>query len=275
MYERRRQRPGRPRNRLERICRMPSDYIAIEVNGHAADEAAVSLLEHEGWGHFTAMQVRRGRTRGLDLHLSRLEAAHREVYGRALDGEEIRAGIRHALGGQLDASVRVYGYWAGQIVTVREPQDMPRRPQSMTALHFQRPLARLKHVGSWGQGRFREIALAAGFDEGLLVDEAGMISEGTITNVGFWRDGTVIWPDAPKLQGITMLLLRRQLAAAGVPQAERSVRVQDLASYDGMILCNARGWAPVSRVDDLMISQDQAFIGVIAAAIDGCPWDEI
>ena len=254
---------------------MPSDYIAIEVNGHPADEAALSLLEHEGWGHFTAMQVRRGGTRGLDLHLSRLEAAHREVYGRALEGEEVRAGIRHALGGQLDASVRVYGYWAGQIVTVREPQDMPRRPHSMTAQHFQRPLARLKHVGSWGQGRFREIALAAGFDEALLVDEAGKISEGTITNVGFWRDGTVIWPDAPKLQGITMLVLRRQLTAAGIPQAEGSVRVQDLAGYDGMILCNARGWAPVSRVDNLMISQDQAFIGVIAAAIDGCPWDQI
>ena len=254
---------------------MASDYVAIEVNGHEADDAAVSLLDHEGWGHFTAMQVRRGRTRGLDLHLSRLEAAHREVYGRALGGEEVRAGIRHALGGRPDASVRVYGYWAGLIVTVREPQAMPPRPHSMTALHFQRPLARLKHVGSWGQGRFREIALAAGFDEGLLVDEAGIISEGTITNVGFWRDGTVIWPDAPKLQGITMLLLRRQLTAAGIPQAEGSVRVQDLAGYDGMILCNARGWAPVSRVDNLMISQDQAFIGVIAAAIDGCPWDQI
>jgi branched-subunit amino acid aminotransferase/4-amino-4-deoxychorismate lyase len=145
----------------------------------------------------------------------------------------------------------------------------------MTALHFQRPLARLKHVGSWGQGRFREVALAAGFDEGLLVDETGRISEGTITNVGFWRDSTVTWPDAPKLPGITMLLLRRQLTAAGIPQAEAPVRVQDLASYDGMILCNARGWAPVSRVDDLMIPHDEAFINVIAAAIDGCRWDEI
>jgi branched-subunit amino acid aminotransferase/4-amino-4-deoxychorismate lyase len=254
---------------------MPGDYVAIEVNGHEADEAAVSLLEHDGWGHFTAMQVRGGRTRGLDLHLSRLEAAHSDVYGRALGGEEVRAGIRHALGGQLDASVRVYGYWAGLIVTVREPQDMPHRPHSMTALHFQRPLARLKHVGSWGQGRFRETALAAGFDDGLLVDEAGIISEGTITNVGFWRDGTVIWPDAPKLQGITMLLLQRQLTAAGVPQAGAAVRVQDLAGYDGMILCNARGWAPVNLVDKLTIPQDETFIGVIAAAIDACAWDEI
>src|SRR5579862_6318187 len=239
---------------------MLDDYVTTEVNGHQADQAAMSLLEHEGWGHFTAMQVRRGRTRGLDLHLSRLEAAHQDIYGRPLGGQEVRARIRHALGGRPDASVRVYGYWAGLIVTVREPQDMPRRPHSMTAVQFQRPLARLKHVGSWGQGRFREIAMAAGFDEGLLVDETGRISEGTITNVGFWRDGTVIWPDAPKLQGVTMLLLRRQLTAAGIPQAEGSVRVQDLASYDGMILCNARGWAPVSRVDSTMISQDQEFI---------------
>jgi len=254
---------------------MADGYVAVEVNGQQAGQAAMSLLEHEGWGHFTSMQVRGGRARGLDLHLSRLEAAHRDVYGRALGGRDVRARIRHALAGRADASVRVYGYWAGLIVTVREPRDMPRRPHSMTALHFQRPLARLKHVGSWGQDRFRRAALAAGFDEGLLADEAGRISEGTVTNVGLWRDGTVTWPDAPKLAGITMLLLQRQLTAAGVRQAEEPVRVQDLTAYHGMILCNSRGWAPVSRVDDLTIAQDQAFAGIITAAMDSCPWDEI
>jgi len=254
---------------------MPSDDITIEANGREADQAEVSLLEHEGWGHFTAMQVRGGRTRGLDLHLARLEAAHQEVYGQPLGGQEIRNRIRHALGGRPDASVRVYGYWAGLIVTVRQPQDTPDRPHSMKVAQFQRPLARLKHVGSWGQGRFREAAITAGFDEGLLTDETGRISEGTITNVGFWRDGTVIWPDAPKLDGITMLVLRRQLAAAGTGQAEEVVRVQDLAGYGGMILCNSRGWAPVGRVDDQVIPQDQAFTAVIAAAIGSCPWDEI
>src|SRR6516162_7125437 len=215
---------------------MSSNDVRIEVNGHDADEAAVSLLEHEGWGHFTAMQVRGGRTRGLGLHLARLEAAHLEIYGRALSGAEVRGRIRHALGGQPDASVRVYGYWAGLIVTVRGPQDRPHRPHSMRSVHFQRPLARLKHVGSWGQDRFREAALAAGFDEGLLVDEDGRISEGTITNVGFWRGGTVMWPDAPKLQGITMLLLQRQLTAAGSPKGGAQFWGQNLASYRGLIL---------------------------------------
>ena len=81
----------------------------------------------------------------------------------------------------------------------------------------------------------------------------------------------------PKLVGITMLLLRRQLTAVGIGQAEEQVRVQDLASYDGMILCNSRGWAPVGRVDDLVVPQDQdeAFTGVIAAAIERCPSEEI
>src|SRR5579859_2898541 len=254
---------------------MPNDDITIEVNGREAGQAEVSLLEHEGWGHFTAMQVRGGRTRGLDLHLARLEAAQQEVYGRPLGGQEVRNRIRHALGGRPDASVRVYGYWAGLIVTVRPPQDTPDRPHSMKVTRFQRPLARLKHVGSWGQGRFSEAAIAAGFDEGLLVDETGRISEGTITNVGLWRDGMVIWPDAPKLAGITMLLLQRQLTAAGIEQAEEPVRVRDLTGYHGMILCNSLGWAPVSRVDDLTIAQDEAFTNVITAAMDNCPWDEI
>src|SRR2546430_92517 len=97
----------------------------------------MSLLDHEGWGHFTAMQVRGGRARGLDLHLSRLEAAHQGAYGRVTAGPGVRSRIRHALGGRLDASARVYGSWAGLIVTVREPQETPRRPHSMTAVQFQ------------------------------------------------------------------------------------------------------------------------------------------
>jgi hypothetical protein len=94
------------------------------------------------------------------LHLARLEAAHDEVYGRALSGQEVRDRIRHALW-LTGCQLRVYGYWAGLIVTVRGPQDTPDRLHSMTAMQFQRPLARLKHVGSWS-GAVGEAAVAAG-----------------------------------------------------------------------------------------------------------------
>jgi hypothetical protein len=36
---------------------MPGEYVTIEVNGHEADQAAVSLLEHEGWGPTTISRV--------------------------------------------------------------------------------------------------------------------------------------------------------------------------------------------------------------------------
>jgi branched-subunit amino acid aminotransferase/4-amino-4-deoxychorismate lyase len=254
---------------------MHDEVPHVEVNGQEANDEAIALLDHEGWGHFTAMQVRDGCTRGLDLHLARLDAAHREIYDKPLDGELVRARIRHALDGRPAASVRVYGYWAGLIVTVRGPLELLNRPYAMTAQHFQRPLARLKHVGSWGQGRFQELAVAAGFDAGLFVDETGRISEGNITNVGFWRDGCVIWPDGPKLEGVTMQVLRRQLTACGAPQAERIVHVQDLPSYDGMILCNSRGWAPVGRVDETAIPENDEFMDAISAAYDKCPRDQI
>jgi branched-subunit amino acid aminotransferase/4-amino-4-deoxychorismate lyase len=254
---------------------VPLDALYVEVNGHEPSDEAIAWLDHEGWGHFTAMQVRDGAARGLDLHLARLAATHREMYGSPLDGDVVRAHIRHALNGRSDASVRVYGYWAGVIVTVRGPQDMPGRPHTMMAQHFQRPLARLKHVGSWGQGRIHDVARAAGFDEGLLVNETGRISEGTITNVGFWRDGSVVWPAAPKLDGVTMLVLQRQLRLSGVPQIDAVVRLQDLASYQGMILCNSRGWAPVSRVDDISIPPAAAFTDAISTAYNKCPLDQI
>lgn len=268
-------RPPGHRSVAGTIVPVPVDAPYVEINGHEPDDEAIALLDHEGWGHFTAMQVRNGATRGLDLHIARLTAAHREMYGSPLDEDVVRAHIRHALNGRAAASVRIYGYWAGVIVTVRGPRDMLDRPHTMTAQHFQRPLARLKHVGSWGQGRFHDLATAAGFDEGLLVNETGRISEGTITNVAFWRDGSVVWPAAPKLDGITMLVLQRQLRLSGVPQTEAVVRVQDLASYQGMLLCNSRGWAPVSRVDDMSIPPAGAFTDAISTAYDTCPLDQI
>jgi branched-subunit amino acid aminotransferase/4-amino-4-deoxychorismate lyase len=244
----------------------------VFVDGQEADADGRALLERDAWGHFTAMQVRDGRTRGLDLHLARLDAAHRDIYGERLDPDLVRARIRGALGDVRDASVRVYGYWAGLIVVVREPGGLPARPHSMRSQHFQRPLARLKHVGSWAGGHFRDRAIADGYDEGLLVDHTGRISEGTITNVGFWRDGTLVWPDAPMLDGITMLVLRRELR---VPQVEAVVRVADLPSYDGMFLCNARGWAPVNRVDDLDLPVDATLVALLADAYDNAPRDAI
>jgi hypothetical protein len=69
--------------------------------------------------------------------------------------------------------------------------------------------------------------------------------------------------------------LQRELKASGVPQAEAAVRVQDLASYRGMILSNSHGWALVGRVDDLEMRRDDAFTDAVSAAYERCPLEPI
>ena len=44
-----------------------------------------------------------GTLNGLDLHVRRLDAATREVFGTGLDADRIRGHIRHALAGTGDA----------------------------------------------------------------------------------------------------------------------------------------------------------------------------
>jgi hypothetical protein len=73
---------------------------------------------------------------GLDLHLARLDAANRELFGAGLDTAQVRAHIRHALGDDTsDASVRVYVHEA--------PGGMPGGPWRLRSVPYQRSLAHL------------------------------------------------------------------------------------------------------------------------------------
>ena len=63
-----------------------------------AGDAAVPVAEDVvAAGHFTTMQLRRGRVQGLDLHLARLVAASEALYGTAPDADALRAELRKAL----------------------------------------------------------------------------------------------------------------------------------------------------------------------------------
>jgi hypothetical protein len=63
--------------------------LTLEIKGRAATAGELRALAFGGYGHFTAMQLRGGRTRGLQLHLDRLDAASREMFGAALEGGRV------------------------------------------------------------------------------------------------------------------------------------------------------------------------------------------
>lgn len=260
----------------------------IEIDGREPTAEQLRALGLGGYGHFTAMQVRNWRARGLDLHLARLAAANQEVFGAALDPAAVRDHIRHALGETGDASVRVYvcelpaSPAAGSaedrpsvIVTVRPPGGMPGGPWKLQSVPYQRALAHIKRVGDFGQGHYQRLARRNGFDEALLTGADAVIAEGSITNVGFWDGTTITWPAAPALAGITMQLLDRQLPSAGLTSRRARVRVPDVGSFTGAFVTNARGIAAVGQVDDHVLAVDAKLVTTLTEAYQSASWDPI
>ena len=246
----------------------------IEIDGRPATAAALAHPALVNYGHLTVMQVRDGRTRGLGLHLSRLDEANRELFGEGLDGDRVRGFIRHALGDVRDASVRVSVFWpddaASIMVVVRPPVPEPDRPQRLRTVVYERPVAHVKHLGTFGQIYHGRQTERAGFDEALLVDRDGVVSEGSITNLGCHDGASVVWPDAPALHGITMRLLE-----GAVPSRRARVRVADLASYEAVFVTNSRGIAAVERVDDLALPVSAPIMKTLTEAYASVPWDVI
>ena len=254
--------------------------MRFEIDGVAATVERLSAIAPAGYGHFTAMQVREHRVRGLDRHLARLDAANREMFGVGLDPATVRARIRHALGGGTgDASVRVHVCempgGPSVVVTVRPPGGMPAGPWRLRTVPYQRTLAHIKHLGDFGQGYFGRLARSNGFDEALLTGPGGVIAEGSITNVAFFDGDGILWPAAPVLDGITMQLLERQLPACGVPSRRIPVDVSGLHSFRAAFVTNARGIAPVGQIDDLGLPVDGTLLATLTEAYESAGWDPI
>lgn len=223
------------------------------------------------YGHFTAMQVRGRRVRGLDRHFRRLDDANRELFETPVDPEEVRRALRDALGDATDASARVYvidgvlSAWAGP------PNSPPATAQRLASVPYVRPFAHLKHLGGFGQSHHARIAERAGFDDVLLTGADGTVSETSIANIGFFdRAGGVLWPEPPWLHGIAM-----QLIEAGMPTQRRRVTLADLGGFGGAFLANSIGVVPVAGIDEVTYAAEPALLKTVVEALESAPWDPI
>ncbi|MFI0873568.1 class IV aminotransferase [Streptomyces sp. CS149] len=258
----------------------------IEFDGSPATEETLRIPALYGFGHFTALQVRDGRARGLGLHLARLDAANRELFALPLDGDRVRELVRHALdgAGRLDASVRVNAYQppgaarTTLMVTVREPAVMPAGARSLMSVPYARTAPHIKRPGEFGQTYYGVLAERAGFDDALLTAPGGVVTEGAVTNIGF-RDGdSVVWPDAPALTGITMALLEQGLERAGRPSVRRPVTLDGpdgVGRFSAAFVCNSQGIAPVRRIDDTVFAVDEELMKDLGAVYDSAPGDTV
>ncbi|MFF1922697.1 aminotransferase class IV [Streptomyces sp. NPDC058221] len=254
-----------------------------EFDGHPATEDDLRTAAFFNYGHFTAMQVRKGRVRGLGLHLDRLDTANRALFELPLDGERVRELIRHALAGAgaLDASVRVQGFLppgataTTVMVTVRGPATMSTEPKSMMSVPYARAAPHLKRPGDFGQTYYANLATRAGFDDAVLTLADGSVTEGSFNNIGFWDGDSVVWPQAPALLGTTMALLEQELPGTGVRSEQRAVTLDGLGAYRSAFVTNSQGMAPVRRIDDTAFTVDEELMKRLEEAYGRAPLDTV
>ncbi|HXD84167.1 MAG TPA: aminotransferase class IV family protein [Rudaea sp.] len=226
----------------------------LELNGGPADADDLRHPVQTNYGHFTAMRVEDGCVRGLDLHLDRLQSATRELFGSKLDRERVRGYLRHALNGAAGAwSLRVNVFARTldrehmdrpvevDVLVGASPAPAPEtQPLRVKSFIYAREAAHIKHVGTFALFHHRRLARQAGFDDALFVDASGHISEGSIWNIGFVdRDGAVVWPQAPQLDGVGMRLVDAGLASQGMSSYTRPVHLGDLDMFRAAFFSNA------------------------------------
>ncbi|UQU68079.1 aminotransferase class IV [Couchioplanes caeruleus] len=258
----------------------------VELNGRVPGVAELHRLIASNYGHYTSLQVRDGRVRGLALHLARLADGAEELFGHRVGVEEehrLLGLIRHALGRTRDASVRVTlvpGPGGGEgppdvLVSVSgpapEPAGPPLRVQTVT---YERDLPEHKHRGTFMLDYHVREARLAGFDDRLFVGRDGRVREGSSWNLALWDGEQVVWPVAPVMRGITMVLLQIAMTMNGTPWTLRPVDGADLASFAGAATLNSAGIRAIGSIDELPLA-DAPLTKVLAETWAEVPWDEL
>lgn len=234
--------------------------------------ATVEDLAHQAlvnYGAYTSFAVSAAAVRGLDRHLARLTHAGTALFGAAVPENRVRALIRQALGDRPDAFVRVSLF--SRDVSPRSPahEGVPRVmvgvfppspplgqiPLRLQVQTYARETPDLKHMATMGLIRARRQARLAGYDDALFADPDGRISEGSLWNIGFMRGDTVIWPDAPMLEGVSQALIKGHLKEAGLSQESRFVTAGALTDFDGAFITNSATPAcAVAAIGDVVFS---------------------
>lgn len=262
----------------------------IEVDGSPATTTSLGPAL-SGYGHFTYMQVRARAVRGLDLHLDRLTGATRQLFGAELDIERTRAYIRHALEGadREDASVRVQIFPGDPgvlmtgtaleprvMVMVRPPAEPATGPQRLRSVEYERLLPHLKHLDTMGLIQQSRRARHEGFDDALLTDRAGHVTEAALANLVLVEDRGFVWPDSPALPGVMRGLLRRGMARLDVPVRDRTIQLGELSRYSAAFLTNSISPAqPVASVDSVLFSVDASARSLLHKCYETNAWDRL
>ncbi|HEX8471783.1 MAG TPA: aminotransferase class IV [Brevundimonas sp.] len=255
-------------------------FPPILVDGEPISTNDLIYLALVNYAAYTSFRVEAGAARGLSRHLDRLHASALELFGESPGKARFRDLMRTAVEGHEACWLRVSLFspelwartpsWRGmpKVMTMAAQPPPPLAASLRLATRvYSRDAAHLKHTAVFGLIQSRRQAQDEGFDDALFVDKAGLISEGSLWNVGFVRGDRVTWPQAPMLSGVTQGLIEQGLADVGLTAETRPVKLSDLPDFDHAFICNSATPAcAVTAIDGHGFESDPALIERLHAA---------
>jgi branched-subunit amino acid aminotransferase/4-amino-4-deoxychorismate lyase len=264
---------------------MLSGVVTLDGSPVAVDDLLPLALTNVG--HFTSMRVSEdGSIRGLALHMERLVRDCRIVWNAELDTGRVRSCVRKGLEGQdrpcvvrvtiYDPAVEI-GHPADAdephiLVSVRGSGTVPPKPLRVRSVVYERDLPAVKHCGLFGTLYVRGRAQRTNYDDALFVGRDGFVSEGSTWNVAFVdQEGTVVWPQAPVLPGVTMGLLRQHSA-----HRVATVTLEQARGMTAAFATNTSiGVRPLAAIDDTELSVDHPVLGQLQETYLSIPGESL
>jgi branched-chain amino acid aminotransferase len=207
-----------------------------------------------GWGLFTTVRIVRGEAFAYERHWRRLEKdAALTRLPMTYSGAKVRVMLQEAIRANQvkEGSARIYLVWntvggwksdekMPEVDLVITTADLPKHPEMMRLTvrehgrHAASPLAGVKTISwldsVWAIGE----AQREGFDEVVLLNERGEVSECTAANIFAAKAGKVITPPLSSgcLEGVTRGVLMEIASEASTNVVEQTMRLEDLYSAD-------------------------------------------
>ena len=258
----------------------------LTINGELAQTDDLRAPVATNYGHFTSMRVCAGCARGLELHLQRLDASTRFLFGHPLDGETVRGWLRDTIAGdESELSVRVNVFSraynrerpAGAakpdvLIAVSEALSTSKRPLRVKSFAYERDVPQVKHVGTFALFHHRRLAQQAGFDDALFIDRNADVSEGSVWNVAFFDGRRIVWPNARQLEGVSKQLLKRGFAESGIGSIDASVPLSHIGDFQAAFFTNsAQPVRFIESIDAVAFASEDRLAALLAACYDSNP----
>lgn len=222
--------------------------------------------------HFSIDQTREDIRRILHQIVSRSQLRRSYVSFVASRGQPVVAGSRDP----RDCANHFYA-WCVPFVWVFPEEVIQRGARLQVAENVHRiasksvdPKVKNYHWGDFTQGLIQ--AKNASFDNTLLLDLHGNVTEGPGFNVFIVKDGKVATPSSGVLEGITRKVSMELCACLGIEVVEKDITFSELLDADEVFASTTGGGlVPITRINQHTYSNDAP--GEVSSTLQATYWE--